>query len=111
MLFLLSADTGCSLFSGWMIDQSLRHQHALNEKARLVVNTNIRDKIHVGDDQLVAEQVLSKAELSYVVDIRFDHAIVALYSTGKGCGFSIKIFLDEAKKVSAVKIQEVLTGP
>ncbi|WP_164976263.1 hypothetical protein [Oleiharenicola lentus] len=109
----------CSFLAGSMLNQpgctsvlvgaSLRWQENQNRAARPHFDAIITSKVKIGDTLSHALQVLTDAGLTYSID-RFDHTLVSLLRTGKGCGIQFRAKLDDGDRITDIKVQELLTG-
>lgn len=103
----LLAQSGCTSV---LVGASLRWQEKQNKAARPHFDEVVTRKVKVGDTLSHAQQVLTDAGLTHSID-RFDHALVSLLRTGKGCGIQFRAKLDDDDRITDIKIQEFLTGP
>lgn len=102
----LLAQAGCTSI---LVEASLRHQNRQNKAARAHFDAVVTSKIKIGDTLSHAQQVLTEAGLSYSID-RYDHSLISLQRTGKGCGIQFRANLDEGDRITDIKVQELLTG-
>ena len=109
-VFVVGVVSGCTSFDK-MVAESLREQRACNEAVKPLLDAVVTKKLKIGDSIEHVEEVLRGANLSFEFE-RFDPSeLRSIYRTGEGCGFTIAVKFDPAKRVARIDVREFFTGP